>query len=131
MNSDAVKQVVTSVFVSEGIQNGEVNVIITNDDSVRKLKKQFFDIDVYTDVISFNLEDEGEELDGELYISWDRICENASTYNVSVNDELKRILIHGSLHLCGYDDQTSEDKNNMQKLENKNLEVNNVSIIKI
>jgi rRNA maturation RNase YbeY len=131
MHSDSAKQVVTSVLESEGITDGNVNIILTNDERVRQLKKQFFDIDVFTDVISFNLEDEGEHLEGEIYISWDRVIENASTFKVSNNNELKRIIIHGILHLCGYDDQTPNDKKKMQELENKYLEVNNISIINI
>ena len=68
--------------------------------------------------MAFNLEENGQDLDGEIYISWDRILENASKLNQSYQNEFKRVLIHGVLHLIGFDDQTDEDKSQMTSLEN-------------
>lgn len=100
------------------IENGYINFIIVNDDTLRKMKKKYFDMDVFTDVMAFNLEEENEQLDGEIYISWERIVENAKTLKLDVNDEFKRILIHGVLHLIGFDDQTKKEKSEMTILEN-------------
>ena len=106
------------------INDSQLNIIITNDEFLRQLKKDFFDVDVYTDVISFNLENKGEPIDGEIYISLERVIENAIEFGISSNSELKRIIIHGVLHLIGYDDKTKEEKMIMTNLENKFLETN-------
>jgi len=109
---------------------GDVTYIFTHDEPLRKLKKQFFDVDVYTDVIAFNLEDEGNPLEGEIYISWDRTKDNADKFEEDPGTELKRLIIHGSLHLIGQDDQTEEDKKKMSRLEQYYLEILPGSIIK-
>ena len=121
--------VCNSVLDNFSINNSEINIIISNDEHLRRLKKDFFDVDVYTDVISFNLEDDGEPIDGEVYISWDRINENAIELGQSSDSELKRIIIHGTLHLIGYEDQTNYQKENMTKLENKYLAINLKKVI--
>ena len=84
------------------------------------MKKEYFNQDLYTDVIAFNIDH--NPFEGEIYISHDRIKDNAKKFNQSFEDELKRILIHGSLHLCGYDDQTPQDKSEMTSLEENYLE---------
>tara|TARA_Y100000590_G_C15654766_1_gene990195 strand:- start:537 stop:974 length:438 start_codon:yes stop_codon:yes gene_type:complete len=121
---DDIINVSNSVLVDFSKQNSTINIIISDDEFLRKLKKDFFDVDAYTDVISFNLEDEGKNIDGEIYISWDRINDNANKYKQTVNSELKRIIIHGILHLLGYDDQTKQEKLMMTELENKYLIIN-------
>ena len=113
-----------SVLDNFSVNNSEISIIISNDEHLRKLKKEFFNIDVYTDVISFNLEDKGDPIEGEIYISWDRINDNAIHYKQSINSELKRILIHGILHLLGYKDKTTEEKSMMSSLEDKYLKIN-------
>ena len=123
-SEDDIINVSNSVLVDFSKQNSTINIIISDDEFLRKLKKDFFDVDAYTDVISFNLEDEGKNIDGEIYISWDRINDNADKYKETVNSELKRIIIHGILHLLGYDDQTKQEKLMMTELENKYLKIN-------
>ena len=93
---------------------------MTDDDSLRLMKKEYFNQDLYTDVIAFNIDD--DPFEGEIYISHDRIKDNAKKFNQSFEDELKRILIHGSLHLCGYDDKTPTEKLEMTSLEENYLE---------
>ena len=119
-----VIHVSNSVLADFSKNNSTINIIISNDEFLRKLKKDFFDVDAYTDVISFNLEDQGENIDGEIYISWDRVNENASRYKQTVASEFKRVIIHGILHLLGYDDQTNEEKLLMTDLEEKYLKIN-------
>ena len=118
-----------SVLTSEGHDTAEVTFIFTDDESLRGLKKQFFDMDVYTDVITFNLEDEGESLEGEIYISWDRVKDNALTLNVDLDEELKRMVVHSSLHLVGYEDDTADAKAEMVKLEEKHLNLNSQTLL--
>ena len=125
-----VEQLCISVLTNEGHDSGEVTFIFTDDESLRGLKKQFFDMDVYTDVITFNLEDEGEPLEGEIYISWDRVKENAQTLKVDVDKELQRMVVHSSLHLVGYEDKTSDTKAKMTQLEEKYLSLNSLALIK-
>lgn len=119
----------TSVLISEGHDTAEVTFIFTDDEFLRNLKKRFFDMDVYTDVITFNLEDECEPLEGEIYISWDRVKDNALMLNVDVDEELQRMVVHSSLHLVGYEDNTVDGKTEMDKLEEKYLNMNSETLI--
>jgi len=96
-----------------------INIIFTNDKDMRLLKKKYFNQDYYTDIISFNLEEPNDLIEGELYIGINQIYKNSIKFNCNINSELKRIFIHGVLHLVGYDDQTQADKKNMTKLEDK------------
>ena len=94
-----------------------VTVIFSNDITLRKLKKKYFSVDMLTDTISFNLEEKGEAIDGEIYISLERVRENSKIFDQNYDKECKRVIIHSILHLLGFDDQTSEDKIKMTKLE--------------
>ena len=85
-------------------------------------------MDVFTDVMAFNLGDD-KNIDGEIYISIDDVLENSKLFSKTFNDEFKRIIIHGILHLCGYDDKTKEEKENMTLLEEKYLLLSNIVLI--
>ena len=110
------------ILCDNNIFNGVVTIIISNDDFLRKLKLKFFNQDVLTDVIAFNLEDENDPIEGEIYISFNRVKENAKEYNEKFVNEFKRVMIHGCLHLIGFDDGTNEEKKEMTYLENKYLD---------
>ena len=116
--SNRIRNCINTILIDHKIENGFIHFVIVNDDFLRKMKNKYFNIDVFTDVMAFNLEDKSEDLDGEIYISWDRILDNAKKLEIIPNDEFKRILIHGVLHLIGYDDQTDKDKSKMTELEN-------------
>ena len=124
-----VERLCTSVLTSEGHDTAEVTFIFTDDESLRGLKKQFFDMDVYTDVITFNLEDEDEYLEGEIYISWDRVKDNAFMLHIDVDEELQRMVVHSSLHLVGYEDDTADAKAEMDKLEEKYLNLSSQALL--
>ena len=117
-----VKKLVEKVISEEGKISGDLNFILTNDNILKKINMQFLKHNYYTDVISF---DYGAKniIAGEIYISIDTVRINAKNYKVSYNIELLRIIIHGVLHLCGYDDCTEEEKDIMRKLENSWLKV--------
>jgi probable rRNA maturation factor len=129
LSHKTIEALCESVLINEGHDSAEVTFIFTDDESLRALKKQFFDMDVYTDVITFNLEDEGEPLEGEIYISWDRVKDNAQTLRVDVDEELKRMVVHSSLHLVGYEDKTSDTKDEMTQLEEKYISLNSEGLI--
>ena len=128
-DNNQINTLITSTINSEGREINSINLILTDDEFLRKMKNIYFKQDVYTDVISFNLEGPNENIEGEIYISMDRIIENAKLLKSSIDMELKRIMIHGILHLIGYKDQTNSQKENMTKLENKYLAKNLKKVI--
>jgi probable rRNA maturation factor len=111
-----VKSVISEVIRKEGRVSGDLNFIITNDETVRKINVQFLEHDYNTDVITFDY-NSAEIVNGEIYISIDTVKANSLNYNVSLSDELKRVLIHGTLHLTGYDDKRDKEKARMTEME--------------
>ena len=120
LNKSSIQSLLENILLDNKQNTGSINIIMTDDDSLRLMKKEYFNQDFYTDVIAFNIDD--NPFEGEIYISHDRIKDNAKKFNQSFEDELKRILIHGSLHLCGYDDKTPKEKLEMTSLEENYLE---------
>ena len=114
---------VESVLNAENCPEAEVDLILVDDEFLRELKFEYFNQDVYTDVISFRLNPESEDrAEGEIYISLDRAAEQALEYDVTADMEILRLAIHGTLHLLGYEDDTEEKKALMSSLENRRLE---------
>ena len=128
-NKVKISNILDTIIKNENCSFSVVNIILENDEYLRNLKKDYFNQDVYTDVISFNLEDSNTPIEGEIYISLPRIIANAKKYRNSLNNEFKRIIIHGLLHLCGYNDQTVSDKKNMTNLEDYYININSGMII--
>ena len=130
LNNDKIFELLHSISKNENKIFSLINIILEEDEYLRILKKKYFNQDMYTDVISFNLENPNDPIEGEVYISLPRIIENAHQYRDSLNNELKRIIIHGILHLIGYNDNTDLDKKNMTSLENKYIDLNSGEIIR-
>ena len=112
-----VKELVNAIITSEGKVAGEISFIITSDDYLLTVNKEFLNHDYFTDVISFNYSF-GDNIAGEIYISEDTVRRNSVEYNVDLDNEMLRVMIHGILHLVGYNDATSEEKQEMRQLEN-------------
>ncbi len=104
------------VVEKEGKKLGVVNYIFCSDEFLVEVNIEFLKRDYFTDVISFDYT-EGDVISGDIMISLDRVAENAKNLGVDYLDELKRIMVHGMLHLIGYDDGTAETKARMSELE--------------
>lgn len=115
---------ISSVITSEGCEEGDITFVFCGDEFLLDLNRKYLDHDTYTDIISFDYS-LGKELHGEIYISTDRVAENATNFNVSFTDEIHRVIIHGILHLCGYKDKTSQEETMMRKKENEALRSRN------
>jgi len=109
-------KIIKEVIAKEEKISGGLNFIITNDENLKRINIEFLSHNYYTDVITFNYNKENV-VNGEIYISLERVLENSISYNVSLNKELIRVIIHGVLHLVGYDDSTKEERKGMRKLE--------------
>ena len=116
-NSESIKKLILNVFEKK-VKLIELSIILTNNISLSKLKKKYFNVNQFTDVIAFNLSDEKDCIEGEIYISIDDVKENAKIYSESFENEFKRVIIHGGLHLMGFDDSTEYEKQTMKNLEN-------------
>jgi len=101
---------------------GELNYIFCSDNYLRKINKQYLNHDYFTDIITFSTSEPGDKrISGDIFISIVRVRENAKSYKASVSDELHRVMIHGLLHLCCYNDKSQQQKNKMRKAENMHL----------
>ena len=95
-------------FQMKNCKVGDINYIFCDDDYLHKLNVKFLQHDTLTDIISFDYS-VGKELHGDIYISIERVIENARDFEVDISEELKRVIIHGVLHYCGFKDKTDED----------------------
>ena len=114
----------TNSVNSLGYSIGELSFVFCSDDYLRKLNIKHLNQDYFTDVITFDYSKE-MSLIGDVFISTERVKENAKLFNVSFNEELFRVIIHGVLHLCGFKDKTKEEKAEMRSKENNFLSLIN------
>ena len=116
-NESEISEWITNTILEENCKVGDIDYIFCSDDYLHKLNVDFLNHDTLTDIISFDYS-VGKELHGEIYISIDRVRENASEFKVSFEDELSRVIIHGVLHYCGYKDKSVDDEKLMRSKEN-------------
>jgi probable rRNA maturation factor len=100
----------------ENVTFADVNIIFCSDEYLLGINKQYLQHDYYTDIITFDYND-NNLISSDIFISVDRLKDNAHTLQISFNSELMRIIIHGLLHLCGYEDDTTEKRSNMSLKE--------------
>jgi rRNA maturation RNase YbeY len=101
----------------ECFQIGDISIILVDDAEILNINNKYLKHNHYTDIITFDYTKD-RTISGDLYISIERVCENAEQYNTKVNDELNRVIIHGLLHLCGYKDKTKKQASLIRKKEN-------------
>jgi rRNA maturation RNase YbeY len=108
------------VVKQENMKIGDINIVFYNDEQLLELNKQYLHHDTLTDIITFDYS-EGDTLNGDIFISVDRVKENAQKYNCAFEEELRRVMAHGCLHLCGYKDKTNADTILMKQKEEEAL----------
>ncbi|HRD57912.1 MAG TPA: rRNA maturation RNase YbeY [Ferruginibacter sp.] len=117
-NRQQLKTFLLSIFKREQKSPGKIDFIFCSDDYILQINKSFLNHDYYTDIITFDLSDYmATSIDAEIYISIDTVKSNSVLFNTSFNNELHRVIFHGILHLCGYNDKRKEDKKTMSKKE--------------
>jgi len=119
-NEEAVCTWLSAVIVSENKSEGEINYIFCDDEYLHKINLEYLNHDTLTDIISFDYT-MGNELSGDIFVSIERVLDNAKDYNTVFEDELKRVLVHGVLHYCGYKDKSEEDELIMRSKEDEKL----------
>ncbi|MDA8850284.1 rRNA maturation RNase YbeY [Flavobacteriaceae bacterium] len=106
----------SSIITQESYNEGEVSIVFCDDEFLHKLNVEFLDHDTLTDVISFDYS-VGKEIHGEIFISIERVRENASDFNQTFEAELSRVMAHGVLHYCGYKDKSTSQTATMRSKE--------------
>ena len=112
-----LKVFIESLFKKEKTKLVSLNYIFCSDARLLVINQDFLNHDDYTDIITFDLSEPGSGTTGEIYISIDRVRENARLHNTTIKEELHRVLFHGALHLCGYRDKTASEKVLMRSKE--------------
>ena len=112
-----VNKWLSEVIKSERFKEGEINYVFCDDEYLLKLNVEFLKHDTLTDILSFDYS-LGKELHGDIFISIERVKENAEDFNVGFETELKRVMVHGVLHYCGYKDKSEEEERVMREKEN-------------
>jgi probable rRNA maturation factor len=100
-----------------GVKSTDLTYIFCTDAYLLEINKEFLGHDTLTDIITFDMSEKPEKLEGEIYISVERVRENAAKFEADVNYELHRVIFHGALHLCGFKDKTKKDKETMRSQE--------------
>jgi probable rRNA maturation factor len=117
-----LKIFIRDLFKKQGKKPKAINYVFCTDQFLLSINKKYLQHDYYTDIITFDLSDNEKELQGEIYISVDRVKENAKQLGLSITSELHRVIFHGAIHLCGFNDKKREEKAKMREMENQLLD---------
>ena len=113
---------ISRIIESEGFDEGEINYIFCDDDYLHKINVEYLDHDTLTDIISFDYT-VGNLIQGDIFVSVERVQDNAKDFKVSFEEELKRVLSHGVLHYCGYKDKSPKDEALMRSKEEEKMQM--------
>jgi probable rRNA maturation factor len=119
-NKRILKNWIKEIVTSHRKSCGDINFIFTNNKHILEINLKYLNHDYFTDIITFNY-DEDSVIAGDIYISIDTVRQNSLNFSTTFTDEIHRVIIHGVLHLLGYNDQTEVDKKEMTKAEDKSL----------
>lgn len=119
-NEEAIANWLTAVIISENKKEGEINYIFCDDEYLHKINVEYLDHDTLTDIISFDYTI-GNEISGDVFVSVERVQDNAIDFNVAFEEELKRVLVHGVLHYCGYKDKGEDNELLMRSKEDEKI----------
>lgn len=122
-NRNQCKLFLVQLFKRERQPLEQLTYIFCSDDYLLDINKNFLQHNYYTDIITFELAEAGNPTVGEIYISIDRVKDNANQHRQSFKRELHRVMFHGALHLCGYGDKTSKEEMKMREMEDKYLDI--------
>lgn len=120
MRRMAVTKWIRVVARSHGKDTGDIGYLFVNDETMLAMNKKYLHHDYYTDILTFDY-DEGDTISGDIVISIDTVRSNAALFSTTLADELRRVIIHGILHLCGINDKTSAERERMAEEETKAL----------
>jgi probable rRNA maturation factor len=118
-----LKLFINELFDKEGFKLASLSYIFCSDKYLLKLNQEFLKHDFYTDILTFDLSSKEVEKTGEIYISVDRVKENAKNLNCAVRSEIHRVIFHGALHLCGYKDKSKIEVARIRAAEDKYLKL--------
>ncbi|PWK20553.1 rRNA maturation RNase YbeY [Xanthomarina spongicola] len=121
-NEEHLSEWLEQVILSEDKKLGEINFVFCNDDYLHKMNVEFLNHDTLTDIISFDYT-VGKIIQGDVFISTERVADNALDFKVTFEEELHRVMVHGILHYCGYKDKTEADATIMRSKENHYLQL--------
>ena len=121
-NEDQITTWLSKVIETENKKEGDINYIFCDDEYLVEINQQYLEHDTLTDIISFDYS-VGNELHGDIFISIERVKDNAQDFNVSFDEELHRVLVHGILHYCGYKDKSEADELLMRAKENEKMQL--------
>lgn len=121
-NESAFSIWISKIIESESKKEGEINYIFCDDEYLLEINQQYLDHDTLTDIISFDYS-VGNELHGDIFISVERVHENAVDFEVSFEEELKRVMAHGILHYCGYKDKSEDEEQVMRNKEDEKMKM--------
>ena len=116
-----LKTFLPTLFRREKKRLAELQYIFCSDDYLLEINKQYLKHNYYTDIITFDLSEQGQPINAEIYISVDRVRDNARSFGNSLKNELHRVVFHGALHLCGYRDKSQQEEKLMRQMEDQYL----------
>eukprot|EP01136_Pigoraptor_vietnamica_P011844 Opistho-1_new@51159 len=116
-NPIKTKRWLKSVIEAEGFELSEINYVFCDDDYLHKINVEYLDHDTLTDIITFDNSEDETLIEGDIFVSIERITDNAQDFKTSFEHEFRRVIVHGILHLCGYFDKTDEDEKQMRAKE--------------